>query len=347
MIKNIKKILVILGPGIGDTILTIPLITTLRKNLPNATINGINWISPMNKADKSSAEIIKKYFKLNKLISVDIRLSFFEKLKILLKIMHTGYDLVIDCYPGTDKTALFAFFVGKYKAGFDFNKKYSFLYNTKIKPKKENKVELEQELLKKIGFKIEKIKLKTNTNEEKNINSTNNYLQKEGIKSAIGVSFARAKFHLRTWQNEKWAEILDKIIDNNKKELIFIGSIQNKERMDSVIKLMKNKKIHFFLDHPLDETATLISKLNLFLTENNGIMHLASITNVPLIAICGPSFYGWGPYGDNCSEIRGSYPCGGPCDSGICRIKSNICIKGISVDKVWKEIKKKLSSSSK
>ena len=53
----------------------------------------------------------------------------------------------------------------------------------------------------------------------------------------------------------------------------------------------------------------LISKLKLFVTNDTGIMHLASgINKLNIVAVFGPTnAYEWGPIGENCYSIQSPY----------------------------------------
>lgn len=325
-LQKSKKVLVITGPGIGDAVLSVPLFNTLRENLPDAQIDSISWTLPGKKGDSLGKTILEKSCKIDNIIEMDQRLSILSKITRALKIISRRYDLVIDCYPGTNKTALFSFFAGKKTAGFEFNKNYSILYNIKIKPNRENKVVLESNLLKKIGFEVKTPKLVDFSEKNKKTN-------------AIGVSFSRDSEIYRSWSDENWAMLLDKL----NRKVIFVGTDSNLKRINSVRKMMKNRKTNVFLNKTIQDVVDLISGLDLFITENNGIMHLATTTNVQLIALCGPSFYGWGPYGENSTEIRAYTHSGGPCDKSSCKKGCIGSMSKITIDQVLKEVNKKLS----
>ena len=53
--------------------------------------------------------------------------------------------------------------------------------------------------------------------------------------------------------------------------------------------------------------AVIISKLSLFVTNDTGIMHIASGFDVPLIALFGPTpAFEWGPIGTGKIAIQGA-----------------------------------------
>ncbi len=338
-ISNIKTVLIITGPGIGDGILSVPLFKTVRENIPHAKIDSMQWIDTRS----VSKEILKKFCKIDNFKEVSWMWNSIKKWANLAVILAKQYDLVIDAYPGSDKTALFAHYAGKYSAGFRFNKKNYNLYDISIDPKKKNKVLAEAELLRKIGFEVKEPSLEKMTNNKKYGKEVGVFFKKNKIKKSIGVIFPRDLDIIRAWDNKKWVQILNKIMKKYKSDIIFIGSNLNKKRIKEIRSQLKNQeKTHVFSKENLEEVATFIEKLDLVLSENSGIMHLATTTNVPLIALCGPSFYGWGPFGRNSTEIRPRPHAGGPCDSKPCKKGCKTVMKKIQVRQVWKEIVKKL-----
>ena len=57
----------------------------------------------------------------------------------------------------------------------------------------------------------------------------------------------------------------------------------------------------------LMKNAANISKTNLFISNDTGIMHLASGFDIPVIGLFGPTkAYEWGPVGKNKASIQGS-----------------------------------------
>ena len=66
-------------------------------------------------------------------------------------------------------------------------------------------------------------------------------------------------------------------------------------------------KVALFIDRPIPEVAALISKSDLFISNDTGIMHVSGTTNTPQISIFGPTNpFNWAPLGPNKYFIRKS-----------------------------------------
>ena len=97
---------------------------------------------------------------------------------------------------------------------------------------------------------------------------------------------------------------------------------------------MKNPAIDLTGMTTIGELAALLSRLQLFLCNDSGPMHIAAALGVKLIALYGPGNYvNWHPLseGSKISVIRHPVKCG-PCFAVNC--SNPICMKLISTDEV-------------
>jgi heptosyltransferase-2 len=62
-----------------------------------------------------------------------------------------------------------------------------------------------------------------------------------------------------------------------------------------------------FLNKKIPEVAALISKADLFISNDTGIMHVAGTTNTPQVSVFGPTNpFNWAPIGHNKLFVRKS-----------------------------------------
>jgi heptosyltransferase-2 len=129
------------------------------------------------------------------------------------------------------------------------------------------------------------------------------------------------------WDPEKFAELAF-MISNRINAYIFIS--EGPDDADYVIKLIHILKEKYKLDNyvrhngVLMNNVALISLMDVFVTNDTGIMHLASgIQDLPVIALFGPTdAFEWGPLGKNKMSIQ----------------SSSKNIDDISVDRVFSEL---------
>jgi heptosyltransferase-2 len=81
-------------------------------------------------------------------------------------------------------------------------------------------------------------------------------------------------------------------------KIYITGSVNDNEEI-SFIKGKLKIPVAYFLDHSISEIAALISKSDLFISNDTGIMHVAGATDVPQVSIFGPTNpFQWAPIGE-------------------------------------------------
>jgi ADP-heptose:LPS heptosyltransferase len=93
----------------------------------------------------------------------------------------------------------------------------------------------------------------------------------------------------------------------------------------------------------LSQTAALIEKCSLFISNDSGLLHVASAVKAPVIGLFGPTDPGrTGPYPDSSAVIRKDMTCS-PCYAGKpVRCNHSECLDSITVHDVIEKVKQKL-----
>ena len=86
----------------------------------------------------------------------------------------------------------------------------------------------------------------------------------------------------------------------------------------------------------VSQLLSLLKRTDLYIGGDTGVMHLAALAGVPVVAIFGPTDHLVnGPFGDGHTIVRKALPCS-PCRDKSC--KSLECLREISVDDVCRAI---------
>jgi ADP-heptose:LPS heptosyltransferase len=297
--KTIKNIAVLKGPGIGDVITSIPLLRNIRKNFPKSRVIVFNEINY-----GAGKDVLKNCKYIDGMEGLNQE-SLLSMLKTIRKIRKQKFDVIIDSFPSTWKTAVFCYLSGaKTKMGYE-NNKLSFLYNVSTRYRTQNKVDLECDLLEKIGAKSSDRHLELFFDFKKSDKKISKILREHKIKNKIFLIHAgRTEDVVRTWEDIKWAQLADLIIEKKKASVIFIGSHMDSERTSRIVGRMRHTATNLTNTLNLEETADLIKRAKLFVCINGGPMHIAAALNKPLVVLTGDSKPGWDPYGKNSYVIR-------------------------------------------
>ena len=121
----------------------------------------------------------------------------------------------------------------------------------------------------------------------------------------IGLHVGAGKPQNR-WSLQKYVDLISKLNDSYKCCFYLTGWKYDSVELDYIIKHSK-VKIHQYLHHSISEVAALISKSNLFITNDTGIMHVAGTTATLQISLFGPTNpFNWAPCGKNKIFLRKS-----------------------------------------
>jgi len=126
-----------------------------------------------------------------------------------------------------------------------------------------------------------------------------------GGKLLVGLHVG-AGIPAQKWSLIKYVNLIKKLKENFPVEIYLTGSRADKEEINYV---KKNSDVTFglFLNHSIPEVSALISKSDLFISNDTGIMHVAGTTGTPQISIFGPTNpFNWAPIGANKYFIRKS-----------------------------------------
>lgn len=99
-------------------------------------------------------------------------------------------------------------------------------------------------------------------------------------KDVIGISAGSGGHPQKRWGN--WIELIDLI---NDKEIRLFGT--ENQLNENIKKRTKHKNVKIIQTATIKEAALEISKCEIFISNDNGLMHLADILKVPVIAIFG------------------------------------------------------------
>lgn len=146
-----------------------------------------------------------------------------------------------------------------------------------------------------------------------------------------------AKKTLKSWPEERWVELGKRIINDGYRVIISGGSddAQAAEKIASAIGERTATSLAGKVD--LNQMAEVIKKADALITVDTGIMHLGAAVGATVICLHGPtSPERWGGIGKRVLAITSTYACS-PCISlGFeSKCKDPLCMKGISVDKVY------------
>ena len=285
-----KRYLIIQTAFLGDTILTEPLIETIKKNDKDSFVCVL--VIPQNR------DVFSLNPKVDNIITYDKHgkdnglVGFF---KIIKQINRFDFDVVIS--PHTSfRSSLVAFFSSaKLRIGFN-EADISFVYNKKVnKDKRLHERDKNLQLLMPLGFSeiIRDIQLFYNEENEKFIEGIFEAYSVDKNKKIVGIS------HSSVWPTKRWPkkyfkEVADSLTDLGYTVILF-GTAKDTERSE-FIKGDNSKIIDLTGKTGIKDMFCAVSKLDLLISNDSAPVHIASAYNIPTVDIYGPTIPEFGFY---------------------------------------------------
>jgi ADP-heptose:LPS heptosyltransferase len=329
---SFKKICIVHLNQIGDLIFSLPLLKALRENLPDASIHSL--VKPYLQ------ELLVESPFVDRVIPRKSGLT--AKIKLLKNIRKNNYDLLISLARSEECLMLTALSRAKIKAGFSYFP-WDWCLNIKENIEGHNSWYNNVKLLKRLNVTVAKKNYVGLLNV--NTSRSNLSLPKKFVIISPGTSKRRLT---KTWQKEKFAELMLLLKEKYGFSAVLVGGMDNQEYNSEIIRILEKKdreKDMDFLDLTgkisLGSLCSVIKGASLFVGIDSGVMHMASCLDIPVVGLFGPTdpFY-VGPQNKKSLVVREeSLECA-PCYLKSCKHRD--CMKKISVSKVFDACKELL-----
>lgn len=339
-----KKVLIIRLTSLGDVIFTLPLVNSLKNK--GYTVDFV--VAEKGEGIIKNNPAINKYFlyplakwRKNKFNPKNI-VEFF---KLISDIRKEKYDFVIDCQQMFKSLFLFLFCGGKRRLTFKDAKELSFLGgNEFVKPShkfKDNKyhiVSRNLEFAEYLGIKTEKPIFSLPVLSEEIKNKVSDLLKNCKYGTPLMVLAPATTWKNKHWKNENWTELIKKLLEQNKYNLVITGTKNDVFFINGLINKIPNKDkiVNLCGKTNFEELQGVLSCAEKVITLDNGTAHLAWATGKPdIISIftCTPPLR-FAPFGSQKYKfLCGNLPCQF-CFTKKCRQKNAECRNYPSVDEV-------------
>jgi heptosyltransferase-2 len=339
-----KNILIREVNWIGDAVMTMPAIRSLRRELPDAKISILvkPWVAPLFENNPNIDEIILYGDEYNSLIG-KFRLSSILKTK--------GFCSSI-LFQNAFDAALITYFSG-ISQRIGYSRDWRRLFLTYAIPfdnedRKIHHIDYYLNLLMKIGIKADYSLpyIYLSLEERLKVREKLRGLRRPIIGINAGATYGSTK----RWPSERFAVVTKKIISELGGSVVIFGSESEIEIAEEVAfsvqrlafseKLqISNSLLNLAGQTSLRELCSLIAECDILLTNDSGPMHIGYAVRTPLVAIFGstdPALTG--PVGDGNLVIKKDIDCS-PCFKRRCDKQEMVCMNAITSDEVFKAIK--------
>lgn len=280
-LQTLQKIIIIKLWAVGESVLTLPLIKSIKQTYPQAQITVL--ARNRNKDIYTGQPFIDDVilFEQNNITHI---IKQFKK-----------FDLAIDCEPYLNISAILGKWLAKKQIGYSHGTRAKLYSKTIEYNDKQHAIKTYLDLAKIISAKTNNEKLIKLNYAEEDKNQIETLLKQNDINkkdALVGICASVAESSKdRMWASENYAQIIDGLIQKYGAKILLVGGKNDYWHNESIIKLCKNneKILNFAGKTSLKGLFALMVYFKLFISNDTGPMHIAAAQGVQTIGIFGPN----------------------------------------------------------
>jgi len=334
--RRLRKMLLVFPSGIGNSILAAGALKSLRTAFPAAAFSVLHL-------EKATSELFGMLGRFEDVLYLDEGWPLKQKLKFIQDIRKKRFDIVIVFMPIAGHTVNFLLFLTgiKIRMGCEFrldlpgDARYSSAFLTHSIKYDANKSEFEHNLgmLSHLGIPLERSIRFGAGKPDRAVFDPNN--------ANIGIHVGVSNEKKAAWPKEKFLELMRLISGSYPGSKFYIyGGPGEKDDAAYFERSRIPNLVNLASKSTLRETVSGISQMDIFISNDTGLMHIAASQGVPLIAIfCNTDAVKNRPItekDDKLVIIKKDLPCM-PCYSWYSKIKCNDrkCVNLITAAEVF------------
>ena len=339
------RILLVRPRLIGDVLLTTPVIRAMRRRFPDAELVYI--------VEAHAAPVVMANPHLSETITLQHRRGpkrLLEDLTLAARLRSRRFDVAVDMHGGSRSGWLTFASGAPMRVGYDVSGR-SWMYTHRIaRPRgyaPRHSVLSMWDLAKVVDPSIGE-PARDRDQLEMPVTpvaaaAVVQHLERLGVTGTdeVVVMHAAAGNEFRRWPETAFAEVARSL--GRRRVVLVVGSDQDDSVIRRIVQLATNHdgppaRIHAVPGWPLSELRALMDRAALFVGGDSGPMHIAAASNVPIVAIFGPTlpvhWAPWRPEGTPTAILEpGPLECR-PCDQRVCAPGDFRCLRSLTSEQV-------------
>jgi ADP-heptose:LPS heptosyltransferase len=315
-----KKILLINLPGMGDTLMFTPVLPPLKAHFPQSHITALVMHA-------SSRQILEENPYIDRVLEWNfMREPFFKTMNFIRRLRQERFDISLTSYPGNRAAYnITSFLIGarqriahQYRHHNGSNLHW-LNHHTLTESNDRHNVEENIRLLEFLGIAPAGVArdpqfFLNSRNEQFALDfwQTHQLAKKELVVGMHTYSSEFKNMHRKCWPKERFAELIDLIAERYASAVVLFEGPVDEKNNDGIAALAKHQPIRV-RQTSVAQTAALLKKCQVVVSNDSGVMHLAAAVKTPCVAIFGPTNpQKLGPFYAEHVVVRKGLPCS-PC----------------------------------
>ena len=332
--ERIKTILIRGTNWIGDVIMSLPAVSSVRRTFPGARIAILAkpWVADLYRACPDIDDVI--VFQ-----SPGMHDGIGGKIRLADELRKENFDLAL-LLQNAIEAALIAWRARiPLRVGYNSDCRGPLLTHSVQRTReirRVHQIDYYLEMVKALGFATAGKNIHIIPGDDA-LSAAETILAEQGIQrgdTLIGIAPGASYGPAKMWFPERFAAVADRLTDELSAKIILFGSSGDRERTDHVQRHSAHSLINLAGETALREVIALIHRCDLFISNDSGLMHLAGALGVPLVAIFGSTNpIATSPAGERSIVIHKDVSCS-PCLKKECPADFE-CMDLVGVDDVF------------
>ncbi|MBI4435920.1 MAG: glycosyltransferase family 9 protein [Candidatus Omnitrophica bacterium] len=311
---DLKRILIISLSNIGDMLLTLPVLGSLRRAFPSAEVSLL--------VGRAGGDLFLQDPRLREVILYDKEASLREKWDLIRSLRKKRFDLVVDL-----RNSLFPLFIGA-------------PHHTRLftQAPSELRHKIDRHL-----WKLNALGIPTDGWRKENLwipsgveDQMRNKLSPLGVRleDPFIVVSPGSKSDLKRWRTAGFRELSDRLLREKRMPLLFVGDPQDRAAVETITASLQGPVHSLVGQTSLLDLAVLIREAKLLITNDSAPLHVATLLGTPTVAIFGPTDpKKYGPRSPRSEVVRKELFCS-PCEKAQCPYHHE-CMEELEAEEVY------------
>jgi heptosyltransferase III len=314
---EILKILVIKFGGIGDVLLSTPVLPNIKNYFSSADIFFLTH--------SSCRDVIIDNPYVSRLLTFNFGSD--DSRRLLRSVKKHNFDLVIDLF-GNPRSAIVTYkSKAKYRVGYNFrHRKYAYNINVQGRGGSVHNVEFNLDAVRALEIPLVSNVLSIYI-DDIHKDFANDFIFKSGIdkKDIFGIIISGG-WESKKYKAKDFTELVKKIREKFDVNILLLWGIESEKKECEEIKTETGNYVFISPKTTLKYSSALMRKCKIIIGNDSGLLHLAVASGVPVVGIYGPTNpLSQGPYGERNIVVRNENLDCLNCNLLECKI-GNICM---------------------
>jgi ADP-heptose:LPS heptosyltransferase len=328
---QIKRILVLRWGGVGDFLLTLPAIYSVRRHFRHAHLAIMGSADTIDLA--ASTEYADELLPFEGAISSDWPEAR-EAARLRMMQQVREFDLVINYHPFARVDELLV------ESGVNYVNFADEVFLRERKHASEHFCDFVRSITAAPVFSRPKVYLSAGERQfALNFLNDHGFVLRNNCVVAVHVGSGDPR---KRWFPDRYREVIGSLVAGGAKVLLLAGPADD-DIVRRVYEGAEQAKVFIVREFPIRKVAAILERATLFLGNDSGLMHLAAAVGTPVVALFGPSDpVTWGPLGPRNVIVMGHCP-GTDVEVEACRLcEFQACLDSIQTAEVIGVVRERL-----